>query len=144
MANKALVIENPELSLEQKVIALLVCTAHEKKHEIEQRVATMGLSSLQLNLLHVLSKAAPGPLTVSQLKSFMVDDSPNVSRTLNKLAGAGLITKERSPEDQRTVYVTITEAGEQAHRAGDAQLMGLTTGLSREDLKRLFELLSKL
>jgi DNA-binding MarR family transcriptional regulator len=145
VANKALVIHNPELTLEQKVVGLLMCIAQEKKVDVDRALAGSGVSFLQLNLLHALSKAPENTLTVGRLKSVMIDDSPNVSRALGKLADAGLVAKRRSDEDERTVFVTITEAGERMHVHGDERLLGqLSTGLDHEDLKSLFELLAKL
>ena len=74
----------------------------------------------------------------------MVEDSPNVSRTLTKLADQGFVTKERSAEDQRTVFVSITRSGEAAHRKGDRRLMDMSTGLGKKDLEQLYKLLLKL
>jgi DNA-binding MarR family transcriptional regulator len=144
LADKSLVIHSPDMSLEQKVVALLLCIAQEKKVEIERALDGAVQSLLQLNLLHALSKAEDGCLTVGQLRSVMVDESPNVSRTLNKLVQLGLVRKERSTRDQRTVYVWLTEAGARAHEEGDARLLQLSTGLERGELKQLFELLVKL
>ncbi|MGI9289558.1 MAG: MarR family winged helix-turn-helix transcriptional regulator [Pseudomonadales bacterium] len=144
MANKKLIIDDPELTLDQKVMGLLACIAQEKKVEIDERLSTTGLSFLQLNLLHALSKAPEKNLTVSQLKGAMVDENPNVSRTLNKLATMGLVEKVRSDEDQRTVYVSITHEGEQAHEDADKQLMDMSTGLKDRDLKQLFRLLQNI
>ena len=144
MAKKSLVIAAPDMSLDQKVVALLLCIAQEKKGEIDRALEGTLQSMLQLNLLHALSKAPEKRLTVGQLKQVMVEDSPNVSRTLNKLAERGLVEKTRSADDQRTVHVSITRAGERAHTEGDARLMNLSTGLAQRELKQLFELLTKL
>ncbi len=145
VANKALVIRSPDLTLEQKVVALLMCIAQEKKVVIERSLDGAKVQSLlQLNLLHTLSRAPEGTLTVGQLKGLMVDESPNVSRAVSKLTELGLVEKHRSPEDQRTVHVTITRAGERAHVEGDEQLDGFTIGLTKAETRQLFDLLSKL
>jgi len=144
MAKKTLVIDNPELDLEQKVMALLACIAQEQKAEIDTRLEPLKLSLLQLNLLHALSRAPGKTLTVNELKSVMLDENPNVSRTISKMADAGLVTKIRSAEDQRTVHVEISPKGEQAHRNGDRRLGDLSTGLSKKDLQQLYQLLQKI
>ena len=147
VANKSLIIDDPELTLDQKVAALLGCVAMEQKSRIEQILGQRQLSFLQLNLLHALSRTDDGTMTVSGLKAAMVDDNPNVSRTLNKMVDAGLITKRRSEEDQRTVFVSITEKGERAHREADAALLeaGVEgTGLDRKEQLQLYHLLKKL
>lgn len=144
VANKSLVIHSTEMTLEQKVIALLLCIAQEKKVEIERALDGAVQSLLQLNLLHALDRAPERRMTVGQLKDVMVDESPNVSRTVGKLADLGLVEKDRSPEDQRTVHVTLTPQGARAHEEGDARLLDLSTGLGEAELKRLFDLLVKL
>src|SRR5499426_1743530 len=144
MSNRTLVIDAPEMTLDQKVIALLMCVAQEKKVEIERAIEGTVQSFLQLKLLHSLAQAPGGRLTVGQLRSLMVERTANVSRTLNKLSDLGLIEKLRSTEDQRTVHVSITEAGRIAHDEGDASLLDLSTGLEQGELKRLFDLLVKL
>ena len=142
--NESTIIDAPDLSLEQKVINLILCVALDKKREIERALEGVLQSFLQLKLLHCLAHAPDGRLTVGRLRSLMDERSPNVSRTLNKLADLGFVEKIRSTADQRTVHVSITEAGRRAHEEGDARLMDLSTGLEEDELKRLFDLLVKL
>lgn len=144
MANKALITESADLTTEQKVMALLACLAQEQKAHMDRLLRESRLSVLQLQILHVLSKAPGGRMTVNQLRGFMVDDSPNVSRTLNKLVDTGFVTKERSAEDQRTVFVAITPDGEAAHVSADERLLEVSTGLSDRELEQLYRLLKKL
>jgi MarR family transcriptional regulator, organic hydroperoxide resistance regulator len=144
MSKRSLVVDAPDMTFDQKVIALLMCIAQEKKVEIEQAIEGTVQSFLQLKLLHSLAEAPEGRLTVGQLRSRMVERAANVSRTLNKLSELGLIEKVRSTKDQRTVHVSITEAGRIAHEEGDASLTDLSTGLEAGELKQLFDLLVKL
>ncbi|MFT5442615.1 MAG: DNA-binding MarR family transcriptional regulator [Myxococcota bacterium] len=144
MANKSLVINAEGATLEQKVVGLMMCLAQEKRIEIERLLEGKVGSLLQLNLLHTLAAGPEEGVTVGQLKAFMVDESPNVSRTVSKLAQMGLVRKVRSSQDQRTVQVSITEAGKHAHEEGDAGLTDLSTNLSAPELKQLFDLLVKI
>ena len=132
------------MTLEQKVMALIACVAQEKKAQTDKALSGVGLSLLQLNLLHQLDYAPSGGLTVNQLKCAMVDDNPNVSRTLNKMVEMGLVTKKRDDEDQRTVHIRITPKGKKAHTQGDAQLVSITTGLNKGDLSTCYALLQKM
>lgn len=143
MANKELIL-GADMPLEQKASALLLCVAQELKSAMTRQIQTQGLSLLQLELLHALSYADKSTLTVNELKGAIVDDSPNVSRTLNKLVDAGYVEKQRSAADQRVVNIVITDDGRRAHREADAQLLKLSLGLSKKDLETLFRLLSKL
>ena len=125
-------------------MSLLACVAQEQKAEMTRLLKPTDLSMVQLMLLHSLSHSPDKTLTVNQLKQTMVDESPNVSRALNKLSDKGYITKTRSTEDQRTVYISITDAGEQAHIEGDSQLMKMSLNLPEKELAQLYKLLSKL
>jgi len=142
--NTSTIIDSPDLTLEQKVINLILCVALDKKREIDCALEGVLQSFLQLKLLHCLAHAEGGRLTVGELRSRMEERSPNVSRTLNKLADLGFVAKVRCTEDQRTVHVSITEAGRRAHEEGDARLTEVTTRLDEDELKRLFDLLVKL
>lgn len=144
MANKDLVI-NSEGSLEQKTLALLLCTAQEKSSQINKALKPLGISFLQTNILHILDTIEGGKLTVNQIKNVMVDDSPNVSRSLNKLMEKGYIIKERTLEDQRIVNIVITDAGRKTHKLADEALaFAFTIDLEGNDLKKLYDILVKI
>ncbi len=144
MADKSLIVNDPDMNLDQKAMALLLCVAQERKSLMDKALAGSGLSLLQLNLLHALSKSPEGTLTVNELKSSIVEENPNVSRTLNKMVEAGWIRKTRSEEDQRTVFVSITAKGEAIHVDSDLKLGTLKSTLSKKDQKALVDLLQKL
>ena len=99
---------------------------------------------VQLMLLHSLSHSPDKTLTVNQLKQTMVDESPNVSRALNKLSDKGYIIKNRCKEDQRTVFISITTEGEKAHTDGDNCLMGMSLNLEQQELEQLYKILLKI
>ncbi|GLO62468.1 hypothetical protein MACH09_29760 [Vibrio sp. MACH09] len=144
MANKKAIID-ADLSVETKLIGLLTCIGQEFKSEIARRLTPMNISMIQLNILHALSFAPEQCLTVNQIKQTMIDDSPNVSRALNKLMAAGLIEKQRSSEDQRIVYIHLTEQGSNAHIDADKQLLDMKiNGLTEEESKQLYDLIKKI
>jgi DNA-binding MarR family transcriptional regulator len=143
VANKDF-IKQSDMATDRKAIALLTCIAQEYKVEMTRRIEPYKLSLLQLQLLHELSYADKGRLTVNELKARMIDENPNVSRTLNKLMDAGYIRKDRSREDQRTVHVSITAAGRKAHTQADEEIQNVSLSLSKKDADQLYRLLSKL
>ena len=143
MANKELII-NADIALDMKLISLLICLGQEKAADMQRRINPWNLSLLQLHILHVLSEVPGGRLTVNQIKEFMIDDNPNVSRSINKLMENGYITKERSSDDQRVVHIAITETGMQAHEDADTEVLKMSLSLSEKEQQNLFKLLSKL
>ena len=143
MANKDAII-NADIDTPKKVMALIACLGQEIKSSMTRQLKETGLSLIQLDILHALSFAPNKSLTVNQIKANMIDDSPNVSRAVNKLMDAGYIEKRRNRDDQRMVHITITAAGEQAHIDADKALMALKSPLNDKDAEQLLVLLKKL
>jgi DNA-binding MarR family transcriptional regulator len=83
-------------------------------------------------------------MTVNDLRKTLIDDSPNVSRMLNKMVDKGLVSKERQADDQRVVYISVTEKGRQLHQQADQRITGHNLTLSAKDCKTLIELLMKM
>ncbi|MDX1474540.1 MAG: winged helix DNA-binding protein, partial [Reinekea sp.] len=75
------------------------------------------------------------------------DPMSNVSRLLNKLMEKQLIQKVRSAEDQRVVYIQLTDAGLKLLNDGQAALdqgMAALASLTTEQFKQLNQLLTQL
>lgn len=143
MANKKLIIDS-DINLDSKTILLLLCTAQELNADIARSLNQFNLSFIQLQILHALDESVSGELTVSQIKSAMVDESPNVSRALNKLMKSKFIKKVRNLIDQRVVFVKITEEGKKVHHKADKELLKKTLNLSLEDKENLYKILVRL
>ena len=143
MANKQAVI-NSDLDVIQKVMALIACLGQELKTEMTRKLKPTGLSLIQLSILHALSKSPEKQLTVNQIKHLMLDESPNVSRALNKLMDSGFIEKRRDTKDQRVVYIHITPDGESMHTNADKELLSVKFDINEQDAQKLYELLIKL
>lgn len=142
MANKDLII-NSDTTSEEKAIGLLVCTGAEYTSKLTRSIKEFNISLTQLYILHILSKTKEGILTVNQIKELMVDESPNVSRSLNKLMENNCVIKERNLKDQRVVYIKITERGRKLHIDADEKIKGVSTNLSSEEQVELIKLLKK-
>lgn len=70
-----------------------------------------GISDTQLGVLWQLAsegRSTPGRLAASERVS-----APSMNRTLNALEASGLVQRTPSDDDARSVWVTITPAGEQ-------------------------------
>ncbi|MGX1775637.1 MarR family winged helix-turn-helix transcriptional regulator [Nocardia brasiliensis] len=67
------------------------------------------LSLTHARALRVL--ADQGPLTIGQLAAGTETTGAATTQLVDGLVAAGYVTKKRSPEDKRSVLVTLTEAG---------------------------------
>ncbi|MEV6321059.1 MarR family transcriptional regulator [Nocardia sp. NPDC051787] len=70
-----------------------------------------GLSGLDLNALTRLSRSPRRRLRMSELAVQTSLSTSGVTRLVDRLAGAGLVEREPDPEDRRSAYAVLTEAG---------------------------------
>ena len=85
-------------------------------------------------------------LTAKELGQYLYLDSGTLTPLLKKLEARGLLTRKRSPLDERSLVVTITEAGEQLrHEALSVPAeMDQLPLLNAEERAQLQQLLYKL
>ncbi|WP_067488911.1 MarR family winged helix-turn-helix transcriptional regulator [Actinomadura hibisca] len=77
-----------------------------------------GLSPLDLNALLRLSRSAEQRLRLGDLAAQTWLSTSGVTRLVDRLERAGLARRESSPNDRRSTYAVLTEAG--AQRLQDA------------------------
>jgi DNA-binding MarR family transcriptional regulator len=123
---------------------LVGCTAQEIANFVERALKEFGISREQLSVIHFLDTAGSEKMTVNELRETLIDDSPNVSRILNKMVDKGLVRKERQTDDQRVVHIALTEKGRRLHKQADRKITGHNVRLSPEECQALIELLMKL
>ncbi len=103
----------------------------------------LGLTYPQYLVMLVLWE--DGELPVKRIGERLRLDSGTLSPLLKRLEAAGLVSRERSPEDERSVTVRLTSEGSALReRAGQVPRRLLTaTGLPIEDLAALRGLLER-
>ena len=142
MANKQKVYK-ANFSLRDKAAVLLGCTAQEIANFVERELKEFDISREQLSVIHYLDTAEVDKMTVNELRETLIDDRPNVSRILNKMVEKGLVRKERQTNDQRVVYVSLTEKGRKLHKQADEKITGHNVRLSPKECETLIALLMK-
>ncbi|MFC0112045.1 MarR family winged helix-turn-helix transcriptional regulator [Kibdelosporangium aridum] len=70
-----------------------------------------GLSLSQLSLLEPV--AVHGPLMVGQIAAYAGVAGPSATRMLKQLEAKGVVSRQRSTEDERKVLVALTPRGEE-------------------------------
>jgi DNA-binding MarR family transcriptional regulator len=73
-------------------------------------MAEFDLSMAQYNILRIL-RGAKKSISVNDVKSRMVEKSPNTTRLMDKLFDKDLIERVRCENDRRVVYVKISDGG---------------------------------
>lgn len=88
--------------------------------------------TLVCNALHRGSVEEGRPLTATDLCARTNMLKSQMNRTLNMLEVKGLITRQRSTEDKRQVFVTFNEDKAQAYESQHARIMKLMDGIIAE------------
>lgn len=97
------------LALERQVCFALVVAARTVLSVYRPVLEPMGLTHPQYLVLLALWGAEP--MSVKDLSEVLQLDPPTLSPLLKRLEANGLVERRRLPEDQRTLAVTLTEAG---------------------------------
>ena len=86
-------------------------------------------------------------VTVKELGERLYLDSGTLTPLLKKLEAKGFITRKRSSEDERSLIVTVTEAGDDLReKAKDipAQMTKANVNLEVDEIRELYRMLYKL
>ena len=86
------------------------------------------------------------PRTVKELGQNLDLDSGTLSPLLKRLDAAGLVTRHRRPDDERTVEIAPTAKGRALARdaSGVARTMAIAMGISAHEARQIRALLAKL
>lgn len=132
----------------QEALLNILVTSSWVLGELSALMAPFGITPTQYNVLRILRGSHPGKLTCTEIGRRMLDRTPDVTRLLNRLERAGLITRNRSHQDKRVVEVGITEKGlellARMQPVVDEAQERLMSRLSPEELRQLSELLDRL
>jgi DNA-binding MarR family transcriptional regulator len=105
-----------------------------------------GLRQVEFSLLMLL--LANGPRPPKRLARTLTLSAPNLTQLLSRLEDRGLIERERNPDDGRSQYIVLSDAGRQLARSSEAAAAtmerDLMNRLSRAERAILIELLQKL
>jgi DNA-binding MarR family transcriptional regulator len=118
------------------------------RHAIEQQLREAGgLSYVQFQLLARLGDSPTGSHRMTDLADGVVYSRSGLTYQAVLLEKAGLVTRTPSPDDERSVTVTITDAGRALLAKvlpGHAEVISrlLFEPLSRKDAKALADLLA--
>jgi DNA-binding MarR family transcriptional regulator len=72
---------------------------------------SFGLTPQQFNILRILRGQHPGTISLSEIKSRMLDKNSDVSRLVARLLSKQFIKKGQCPKDKRALDVLITRKG---------------------------------
>jgi len=132
----------------QEVTIALLRTADVVRRRLARVVEKEDITLQQYNVLRILRGARGEPLSALEISDRLIEETPGVSRLLDRLVAKGLIRRERSVQDRRMLECSLTDRGLQmlsrlddpVNRA-DADAM---RGLTARELAALDSLLSRI
>jgi DNA-binding MarR family transcriptional regulator len=131
------------LALERQVCFALSVASRSVVAVYRPLLEPMGLTHPQYLVMLALWQQAP--LSGKELSGLLQLDPGTLSPLLKRLESAGYIRRERDPSDERTLAVTLTEAGAalraRAEKVPSAVVARL--GMDLEELQRLHESLTR-
>jgi DNA-binding MarR family transcriptional regulator len=145
--NRRLKQQKP-LAPEVEVALNVMVAANHLSDSVSRVCHEFNISHQQYNILRILRGVHPGGYPCGEISCRMLDRAPDITRRLDGLEKAGLVTRERHPDDRRVVITKITDAGLDllkhiAPRLGQTHNK-LKTQLSDEEMLELSRLCEKI
>ena len=137
----------PFASLEHEAMLGLLRTAALVDHANDETLRPFGVTGTQFNVLRILRGAGDAGLCGREVGERMITKVPDVPRLLERLEKAGLISRERDPNDRRHVTARITQQGNDlldAVRAVSNPMEERFKQLSRDQLEVLINALDSI
>ena len=136
----------PFASLAQEAIVALLRTTDLVRRQIAALVEPHGITLQQFNVLRILRGAGTDGLPTLEVADRMIEQTPGVTRLLDRLEAKELVRRQRCPKDRRQHLCWITPRGlallqkidAVSQRAADDALKGLRTK-DRDTFVRLLD-----
>jgi len=132
----------------QEAILALYRTSDVLQRQFNQLIEPYGISGQQYNVLRILRGAGADGTPTLDIAERMVEQTPGITRLLDRLEAKHLVRRRRCPEDRRQVLCWITDAGLEVLAKLDKPVsaMGphLLRSLSKEEVHQLIEMLERL
>jgi len=138
----------PFHSRSQEAVVALLRTSEVVRSYFEKFLEPHGVTLQQYNVMRILRGAGPDGLPTLDISSRMVERTPGVTRLIDRLELKGFVERQRSVNDRRVVYCSLTAAGFAVLNGldgiidhADETALG---SLTAEDESRLIELLDRI
>jgi DNA-binding MarR family transcriptional regulator len=98
-------------SREQQATLGLLRAADAVKRSLAQVIEPHGITPQQYNVLRILRGAGRDGLPTLTIGERMIEQTPGVTRLVDRLERKGLASRKPCPDDRRRVFCRITEKG---------------------------------
>jgi DNA-binding MarR family transcriptional regulator len=137
----------PFTSVSHEAAVALLRTADLLRRQASAVVEPYGITLQQFNVLRILRGAGDAGTPTLEVAGRMIEQTPGVTRLLDRLEAKGLVRRQRCPKDRRQHLCWISEQGlellasldEPVATANRTSLKGLV-GADQRELIRLLDL----
>ena len=137
----------PFPSPQQETVVALIRTADLFRRLVGDVVEPHGITVQQYNVLRILRGAGEKGLPTLEIAERMIEQTPGITRLIDRLEAKKLVGRERSSTDRRCVYCRITRAGLDLLDRLDAPVQDAAGGsldsLTKRELAQLVALLDR-
>ena len=122
-------------------------TADMVRRSVASVVEPAGVTPQQYNVLRILRGAGERGLPTLEIAERMIEETPGITRLIDRLELKGLVCRERCKTDRRQVFCRITAQGLDLLHQLDMPLQkadeAALQSLGHQDLEQLIALLEK-
>ena len=137
----------PFPSAAQEAAVALLRTADIVNRLVDSVIERHGITGQQYNVLRILRGAGETGLPTLEIAERMIEQTPGITRLIDRLEAKKLVSRERCPTDRRQVFCRITAAGLALLAELDEPVRALSDealrNLSKKDIAQLIELLDR-
>jgi DNA-binding MarR family transcriptional regulator len=138
--------KKPFTSIHEEAHLNVARTSARLDDAVENLLKDHGITGTQYNVLRILRGAEPDGLCRNELRDRMITRMPDMTRLLDRMEEAGLVTRSREREDRRMVLTRITSRGLEILDELDAPMAANHKAqlghLSNAELRSLIDLLT--
>ena len=131
----------------EKAIVNIAFTHSYFSSKVNGVLKTHSVSSQQFNVLRIIKGQHPGPVSIGDITSRMIDKMSNTSRLIHRLEKKDLVQKVNNPFDGRQINVFLTLRGTQILEKLNVLVNNVVNDhshLCKEELIELNRLLDKI
>lgn len=101
----------PTRSSREEAIPELLKTADVVRKRIAHQLSSFGVTPQQYNILRILRGAGPAGLPTLDIGQRLIEETPGITRLIDRMETHGWVGRERSRDDRRLVICRLTQSG---------------------------------
>ena len=137
--------QRPFRSREAEALLNVLRTADSLTQRLAEALKPFGLTPSQYNVLRILRGAGTDGSRCGEIAERLGAHDPDVTRLLDRLERAGLVTRARDADDRRVVRTKITAGGLALLKRADSPVDAVaTTHFGRLEARTVAQLISAL